>query len=109
MPISSPVFKPSNVSVDIINATNARTTNLALPAINTEVSHALIDNLKQIIIRNRLLVDLKFSFTSGESGTEYTTLKGGAVLTLSDLDFNSKTIYIQSGTITTIEILELYT
>lgn len=109
MPISSPTFKPSNVSVDIINAENPLITNLSISSIDTEFSHALQSGIKGLIIRNRNKVDTKIAFASGESATNYITLRGGSVLSLMDLDFTSKTIYVQSGTISILEILELYT
>lgn len=109
MTISQPTFKPTQVSVDIINSENALITNLSLSTINTEFSHALQAGLKGLIIRNRDRADTKITFTSGESGTKYLTLKGGSVLSLNDLDFSSKTIYAQSDTISVLEIMELYT
>jgi len=89
-------------------------TNLSLPLINTEVSHTLQDGIAQFMIRNRDKVSTKVAFTSGESGTKYITLEAGAVLTLPDVNFtygvtSFKTIYLQSGIVSTIEILELFT
>lgn len=109
MTIASPTFKPSDVTVDIANSTDVSITNLSLPDINTEVSHTLNANLKQLTIRSRSLATIKIAFTISESATKYLTLKAGAVLELNDLDFSSKIIYLQSGTITIVEIFELHT
>jgi hypothetical protein len=84
-------------------------TNLSLPTINTEVSHVLQNGLHEITIRNRTEAELKISYVSGESGTKYLTINANCVHTLEGLKFTGKTIYIQSPSISTVEILELYT
>lgn len=109
MVIASPTFKADNISVDIINAENVLITNLSIPSTGTEYSHALQSGLKQITVRSRVLATVQIAFVSTESGTKYLTLKPGTVLHLSDIDFTSQTIYLQSDTITTMEIMELYT
>jgi hypothetical protein len=90
-------------------ATSTKITNLSLPTANTEVSHALSSNLKQLIIRNRGNQDLKMSFTATESGTKYITIAKWATLSLTSLSFASETLYLQCATASqTVEILELY-
>lgn len=84
-------------------------TNLSIPSTATEVSHALQNGLKKIIIRSRVIATVQIAFTSTESGTKYITLSPGTVLCLDGIDFDSKTLYAQSDTITTLEILELHT
>jgi len=92
----------------IVNpVTLSKITNLSLPVIDTEVAHALVANLKEIIIRNRDKAEIKFSFVLGESGTKYVTLNAGAVLSLDSLKFTGETIYLQSPKVSTVEILEL--
>ena len=105
MAISSPVFKP----IIGTGAVSEKLTNLSLPTINTEVPHALQSDLRALLVRSRTLADIKFAFTVAESGTNYVTIKSGAVLFLNDIQFTSKTIYFQSDTVTTLEVLELYT
>jgi len=110
MPISTPTFKPGNVSIDIINATTPRLTNLTMDiSPNTESSHTLVTNLKQILIRARNSPSnhtLKFSYTSGESGTVYITLLPGAVYERTDLDLVAGTLFIQSNVASSIVEIE---
>ena len=108
-PISQPTFKTDQINVDIVNAETPLITNLSIGSTSTEFSHALQAGLKQIVVRSRVLATLQLAFVATESGTKYITLKPGTVLELNDLDFSSKTLYVQSDTITTVEILELYT
>ena len=105
MPISSPTYKP----VIGVGATSEKITNLSLPVADTEVSHTLQDSLKGLLVRARTPAVLKFAFTATESGSKYVTINKGAVLFLTEIEFSTKTIYLQSPTITTVEILELYT
>lgn len=107
MPISQPTFKPSDVTVTLAN--NPLITNLSIPIINTEVSHALQNGLRKLMVKSRSHAILKLSFFSGESATKYITLKPANVLVVDEIDFLSKSIYVQSDTVTTLEILELYT
>jgi len=85
-------------------------TNLSIPIANTEISHVLQLNLKQLIVKARTNgAKLKVSFVVGESGTKYVTIYPGCVLTLTDLGFSASTLYIQSSKVSTVvEILELY-
>jgi len=105
MPVSSPVFKP----VISTGATSKLITNLSLPTINTEVSHSLQDGLRAIMIRSRVLAKIQVGFVATESGTNYVTVNAGTVFYLNEIEFESSTIFLQSDTITTVEILELYT
>ena len=103
----NPVIISGNFSVG--GATTPLISNLDIPLVNNEVEFILQNNLNQIIIRSRVSATIKYSFVSGESGTNYFTIKSGTVLFLDALTFNSKKIYFQSDTTTIIEILELYT
>lgn len=99
----------TSASVTVSAAQNTKITNLSMPTANTEYSHALTTNLKQIIIRARGIAELKLAFTATESGTKYLTIEKRASLSLSDLDLSSTTVYLQSSVAnTTAEILELY-
>lgn len=96
-------------SISIVGSQSTKITNLSLANSGTEYSHSLTANLKQLIIRSRGIAKLQISFTNGESGTKYITIPKGSNLSLIDLDFISKTLYLQSDTnSTTVEILELY-
>lgn len=108
MTIQQPTFQPV-LNVDIVNASEPKITNLVLLLADTEYSHILVDGLKELIIKCREYTDLKYSFVSGESDTKYLTIWRGTCHTLNDLDFNSKTLYIQgSKANVTVEVLELY-
>lgn len=106
MPITQPTFKPSEISVN--GSTNAIITNLSMPSANTEYSHALQANVKQLWLRARGNSVLKLAFTSGESGTKFFTVSRGAVLFLDQLSFTGVTLYLQASLAAdTIEIMEL--
>lgn len=97
------------LSATISGASSHKITNLSVPTANTEVSHALSSNLKQIIFKTRNKEELKFAFTATESGTNYVTLEGAAVANLDSLTFSSETLYVQSPSAgVTVEILELF-
>ncbi len=106
MPISSPTFKPSAITV--LDAQNEKITNL--PVGTSEVAHALTGTTKKIIIRNRgSSADLQIAFTVTESGTKYLTIPKRTTLSLSGLSFSSKTLYLQASLAAqTVEIMELY-
>lgn len=96
-------------SVTVSGPSNKLITNLSIPLANTEVSHALQNNLKQLVVRARTLSRLQIAFVSSESGTKYLTISPGCVLELTDINFTSSTLYIQSSIAgNVIEILELY-
>lgn len=102
-------FTSQTVTAQVTASKNTKVTNLVLTTANTEYPHSLTDKVKQLMLRNRDSCSTKVAFNVGESGTTFVTVSTGAVLTLTDLDFSSKTLYIQStknGSI--IEILELY-
>lgn len=104
MPVSSQAFVPK-VGV---GATVTKITNLAIATAATEVSHALNDNLRAVIIKSRNTAKLQVAFTATESGTKFVTIHKGTALCLNDLELDSETLYIQSDIATTVEILELH-
>lgn len=108
MTIQQPTFQPI-LNVDIVNATEPKITNLVLTLADTEYSHMLVNGLKELIIKCREYSDLKYSFVSGESDTKYFTIWRGTCHNLNDLDFNNKTLFIQSSRANvTVEVMELY-
>lgn len=99
----------SSIGVSITGATQHAITNLAVPTANTEVSHALSTDVKQVIIRCREYADIKIALTAAESGTKYFTIRRGCVLGLADIAFSAETLYVQSPVASvTVEILELF-
>ena len=109
-PITQQGFIPSaDLNVTLAASTTPKITNLLLTNSDTEYSHALTTNLKQCIIRSRQFAKLQVCFVSAESGSKYITIPKGTSLSLNDLDFTGKTLYLQSDTSSvTVEILELY-
>ena len=90
-------------------STEGLITNLSIPNKNVEVSHALQDGVKQIIISSRNRCTLRFALNSGETLTNYKTLYFGTVFCISDIKFVGKSIYLQSDAdSTTVEIVEFY-
>ena len=106
MPISSPSFQPKDLTV--LGATQIKITNFDMPLANTEYSLVLQSGLKQIIIKSRNNSEIKICFVSGESNTNYVTIKPRAVLTLDGLSFSGFTLYSQTNTATIMEIVELF-
>lgn len=84
-------------------------TNLSMAIANTEYSHNLQDGLKYLLIRNRDKKLTKVAFNSGESGTKYVTLEPGTTWDISPIDFTSKVLYVQSPSVSILEIFEIYT
>ena len=106
--VSNQTVRSISAQVTVAAAQNANIINYVVGTPNSEVSQALNNNLKKLIIRARDLADIKFSFVSGESGTKYVTIPKRASIELDALDFSSKTLYFQTSIATTVEILELY-
>lgn len=109
MPISTPSFQPSDVV--IVGSTSCLITNKTLLIDNTEYSHSLQTEVKQLIIKTQSsnMAKLQFSFVINESSTNFITIWPGSVFHVCDLSFTSKTLYIQSNKSSTIiEIVEFY-
>lgn len=102
MPISQPTFKPEVR----IGATDVTITNLSVGT--TETSHSLQTGLRKLIIRSRDKAELYISFIVGGTATNFITLKKGCVLEMSDLEFDSKTLYIKADLSNTVEIVETF-
>lgn len=68
--------------------------NVSAPTANTEVSQALPAGTKRFILRARNRSQLQISYTSGQTGSLYMTIRPGAVF--EDQNFYStQTIYFQ--------------
>ena len=79
--------------------------NIALGTTDTEQSQALPSNTKQFLIKTRNNTELKISYTSGQSGTNFITIKRNAVFTDTNL-YASQTLFFQSpSTGDTVEIV----
>lgn len=84
--------------------------NLTMAISGTEYSELLENGLKKIMIRVQSPINsvLQFSFVSGESNSKFITIPANNTFSLDGLNFNSKTLYIQSNKNNTIvEILQI--
>lgn len=97
-----------NITAQLGGATDIKITNVTISTINTEVSHALQANVKQVRIRHRDKSEIKYTFTSGESGTKYFTIFGNTCEELNNLSFSAKVLYFQADKVGIVEIMELY-
>lgn len=95
-------------SITVSGAQNIKITNLNVTSADTEFSHALTTNLRQLMVRSRVGADIQYCFVTGETNTKYMTISKGSVLELIDLDFSSKTLYLQADKTGIVEIQELY-
>lgn len=97
------------VPVIIVEGSGGDTTrtiyNIALGPVDTEQSQALPADTKKFLIKTRGTNLLKLAFVMGDSGTDFITIKGGAVYT-DDQFTSSITLYFQSpGTGDVVEII----
>ena len=73
--------------------------NTAMATADTEYSYTIPDNAKRIEFKLRALnALLKYSFTSGESGTTYITVPYGDTVVIEDAKLGGKILYVQSPT-----------
>jgi hypothetical protein len=84
-----------SINVNINPSTTPSITNIAVPAANTEQSHTFPANTKKIKIRARGNSIIKYSFNSGQSGTNYITIFPGNTYEETDLKLTSVTVYFQ--------------
>ncbi len=94
------------VNVSVNPSSTPTIYNLSAPTSGVEVSQALTDNTKQLLVRVRG-ASMQIAFVSGQSGTNFITIPAGASLFLKDLKTNSLTLYLQTNKNgQTIEIME---
>lgn len=91
-----------------VGANAMKITNLPLSIADTEYSHSLEDNLKQVLITNRMNANIKLAFIVNESGSNYFTIPKGCTLSMTDLDLDGKILYMQANTSSVVEIMEFY-
>lgn len=105
------IFSPSGAgqtggSGSSIEVTNPLITNVSVPLAATEVAIALPANTKRFLIRARKVSNaypqIQLAYISGDSGTIYLTVPGGAYYSEGEIDAPSLTLYIQSNTPATI-------
>ncbi len=100
-----------NVVSDIEQATTISSKNLVLVSADTEYSHALPDNTKQIRVRARTAFDVRYAWETGKVATPiapYSTLLTGLELAVDAVNFTSKTLYFatdEAGIVVEVEVL----
>jgi hypothetical protein len=86
-----------NVDFAPVTAQEPNIINLTLGASGTESSTSLPINTVKFLLKSRGIGKLQFSFTSGQSGTNFITVKKGSVYADEGLELtSSKTLYVQS-------------
>ncbi len=97
---------------NVVNISGTDTTvtifNVTLGAINTEQSQVLPVNTKEFLIRTRGNSELKLAYSSGDSGTLFTTVPRKATKVVSQF-FTTQTIFFQSPQTGDIVEIEAYT
>jgi len=86
--------------------TTAQIDNETIALSNTEQSFVLPANTKRFLIRNRANNDLRLSYASGGTATDWVTIRKNAVF--EDVNFyTSQTIYFQSSNAS--DVIEIVT
>lgn len=81
-------------------------TNFSIPLINTEYQFNFQFNTKKFIIRSRNPARLQFAFVSGDSSINYFTIPVGCSFSEEGVQLQSKSLFVQSSSVTMLEILE---
>lgn len=100
--------KPS-ASAETWAGTNPKVSNLTLTSANTEYSYTFPIKTTSWSLKARTAVDLKYSWTSGESGTVFKTVPAGSEVYEENILMNNNIIYIQCATAGTIVEIEYWT
>jgi len=94
------------LDVELAGSKTPAITNKLIPSANTEVSHAIPDGTKKILIRIRGLATAKIAFTSTESATKFITIPRGATYSTDFLKTSGLSIFLQTNKATQVaEIL----
>ena len=99
----------ANVDFTSVTGQTPNIVNLTLGVAGTESSTVLPVNTVKFTITERNSEKLQFSFTSGQSGTNYITVKRGVTREEKDLEFTSaQTLYVQAPSKDNAEVEILY-
>ena len=98
------------LDVNVVNSptvSNPLITNVVYGTINQELSHAFNANSKRFLIRFRGSASMNICFISGQTSSNYITLRPGTVYEEVDiLNSGSLTIYFSANNTGTVEVLE---
>lgn len=92
--------------VSLKNAENVKIGKLSLPVIGVEYSYPLQDGLKQLEI-NASGNGTQLSFRFAASG-EYKIIPPANEYSISNINFNSKTLYIKCNKVDNVVVVEYY-
>ena len=100
----------TGLDVNVINSPTVTTpivTNINVAVPNSQVSHAFNSATKRFLIRTRNNAKMNIAFISGQTGTNYISVKRGGIYTEDDIqNSGALTIYFQINTADVVEILE---
>lgn len=87
-----------SISVTVNGVLTPTITNISIPLLGVEQSHTFSSTTKRFSIKLRDTASLKYSYTLGQSGTNYVTVPVGCELTEDNLALaGSLTIYFQTN------------
>ena len=95
--------------VTLAGSTTQTIYNLSCPLANTEYSQALSADVTQLTIRVRGSATAQYTFTSGQSGTNFITIPRGTTRTIGALRLTSSTLYIQTDKANQVVEIEEWT
>jgi len=78
------------------NPSTPTLSNLAIPLVNTEVSHTLPAGTVRFLIRPRVAAKIQLALVMGDSGTTFLTISRGVTFSEGDISAASVTLYLQS-------------
>lgn len=98
------------LDVNVLNTPTVNTpiiTNISVGTPNTQFSHAFDSDTKRFMIRTRNNGKMNIAFTSGQTGTNYITLRPGNIYFEEDVqNTGALTIYFQVNKADIVEVLE---
>lgn len=98
-----------NVDFDQVAGSDPTIVNLTTAVAGTETSFALPQNVNRFMVRARNSARLQFSFTNGQSATNFITIPRGTNYTDEGLKLNSsQTVYIQAPNKNNVDIEVIY-
>jgi hypothetical protein len=110
-PIGTPIYPPLSATVNLQGATNCLITIKETTLADTEYSHTLQTDLKQLRIKARNSSKLRIAFIANDTddANPYWTINKGCCENIDAISFTGKTLYIRSNiALSEIEIMELY-
>lgn len=95
----------ANATAELVLPSTPQIENIVIAAIDTEQSFAIPNGTKHFRLRTRGRAVLKYSYTSGESGTKYITIPPLYTEVVDNIDSSGLVIYFQANRIDTVELI----